>query len=38
MISYITESPFYKDRRNLGEVNSFFLHPLNYNRAWAAPE
>ncbi|MQU92891.1 type IV secretory system conjugative DNA transfer family protein [Sinorhizobium meliloti] len=23
-ISYITESPFYKDRRNLGEVNSFF--------------
>lgn len=24
VISYITESPFYKDRRNLGEVNSFF--------------
>lgn len=24
MISYITESPFYKDRRNLAEVNSFF--------------
>ncbi len=23
-ISYITESPFYKDRRNLAEVNSFF--------------
>jgi type IV secretion system protein VirD4 len=24
VISYITESLFYKDRRNLGEVNSFF--------------
>jgi len=24
VISYITESPFYKDRRNLAEVNSFF--------------
>ncbi|RVL83972.1 type IV secretory system conjugative DNA transfer family protein [Sinorhizobium meliloti] len=24
VISYITESPFYRDRRNLGEVNSFF--------------
>jgi type IV secretion system protein VirD4 len=24
VISYITESPFYKDRQNLGEVNSFF--------------
>ncbi|WP_426289748.1 type IV secretory system conjugative DNA transfer family protein (plasmid) [Ensifer adhaerens] len=24
VISYITESAFYKDRRNLGEVNSFF--------------
>lgn len=24
VISYITESPFYNDRRNLGEVNSFF--------------
>lgn len=23
-ISYILESPFYKDRRNLGEINSFF--------------
>ncbi|MDW9500562.1 type IV secretion system DNA-binding domain-containing protein [Sinorhizobium meliloti] len=23
-ISYITESPFYRDRRNLAEVNSFF--------------
>lgn len=23
-ISYVLESPFYKDRRNLGEVNSFF--------------
>ncbi|TIS72339.1 MAG: type IV secretory system conjugative DNA transfer family protein, partial [Mesorhizobium sp.] len=24
VISYVLESPFYKDRRNLGEVNSFF--------------
>ncbi|ASY74335.1 type IV secretory system conjugative DNA transfer family protein [Sinorhizobium fredii] len=24
VISYITESPFYRDRRSLGEVNSFF--------------
>ncbi|WP_312407109.1 type IV secretory system conjugative DNA transfer family protein [Rhizobium sp.] len=23
-ISYLLESPFYKDRRNLGEINSFF--------------
>ncbi len=23
-ISYVLESPFYKDRRNLGEINSFF--------------
>lgn len=29
VISYVLESPFYKDRRNLAEVNSFFNTGLN---------